>query len=324
MPPDAPTAAWLAEQRASGAKEMHEMTPVAARAAFEETCSRYGLAPVEVASVEDRSVAGPAGDIPVRVYTPAIDGGEGDAAGRGPLPVLVYSPGGGFIVGSPDSVHGLATVLARDVGAVVVSVDYRKGPEAPFPAAFDDVLAVVRWVGEHADEIGGDPTRIAVAGDSAGGNLSAVAAIDARDRGFPGLVAQVLIYPATDITRKYPSVDENGDGRFLTKKLLRWFGENFTADPSDWRASPILVEDLSGVAPAFVVTAECDPMRDQGEAYARRLADAGVPVRAQRYEGQIHGFVANLAGVLPGGRRAVADITDYLRGALHVESGQTR
>lgn len=305
MPIDPNTQALL--DAIAHATPMHEMTVEQARRAFDKMSARSGLPAVKVGEVTDRVIPGPAGDIGVRVYTP-----EGD----GPFPVLIYFPGGGFVVGSPVSVHGPCSVWCRQIGAVVVSVDYRKGPENAFPAASDDAVAVTRWVGEHADEIGGDPARIAVAGDSAGGNLSAVAAIDARDNG-PALAAQVLIYPATDISKPYPSLTENGEAKFLTKDLLRWFGKNYPSDPQDWRSSPMLVDDLAGVAPAFVVTAEYDPIRDQGEVYAQRLADAGVAVQARRYDGQIHGFVANLGGVASLGRTAVDDIGEYLDGIFH-------
>jgi len=304
MPIDPATRAFL-DAIARG-RPMHEMSVEEARVAFDRMSTRSGIAPVEVAGVADRTVPGQAGDVAVRVYTPA---------GDGPFPILVYFPGGGFVVGSPDSVHGPCSVWCRQVGAVVVSVDYRKGPENLFPAATDDAIAVTRWVSEHAAELNGDPSRIAVGGDRAGGNLSACVAIAARDDG-PALAAQVLIYPATDISKPYPSLAENGEGKFLTKDLLRWFGRNYPSDPTDWRASPILVDDLSGVAPAFVVTAEYDPLRDQGEAYARRLADAGVQVQARRYDGQVHGFVANLAGVTGLGTTAVDDIGEYLEGVF--------
>ena len=302
MPIDPKTQALL--DAISHAKPMHEMTPEQGRIAFNKMSARSGLPAVEVADIAKRTIPGPAGDISVRVYSPA---------GDGPFPVLIYFPGGGFVVGDPDSVHGPCTVWCNQIGAVVVSVDYRKGPENAFPAASDDAIAVTRWVVENAGELNGDPARVAVAGDSAGGNLSAVVAIDARDAGLP-LAAQVLIYPATDVSKPYPSLKENGEGLFLTKDLLRWFGKNYPADPTDWRASPMLVDDLSGVAPAFVVTAEYDPLRDQGEVYAQRLADAGVAVQARRYDGQIHGFVANLAGATGLGKTAVDDIGEYLEG----------
>lgn len=305
MPIDPNTQALL--DAIAQATPMHEMPVERARRAFDTMSNRSGLPPVDVADVAERTIPGQAGDIAVRVYTPD---------GTGPFPVLVYFPGGGFVVGSPASVHGPCSVWCRQLGAVVVSVDYRKGPENPFPAASDDAIAVTRWVGEHAGELGGDASRIAVAGDSAGGCLSAVVAIDARDHG-PELAAQVLIYPATDISKPYPSLKEHGEGKFLTKDLLRWFGKNYPSDPTDWRASPMLADDVAGVAPAFVVTAEYDPLRDQGEAYAQRLADAGVPVQARRYDGQIHGFVANLAGATGLGRTAVDDIGEYLEGVFH-------
>ncbi len=307
MPVDPTTARWLEALVALKAPKLSDLPIEHARAAFEKMCRLNGLAPVEVADIADRTIPGPGGDLPIRIYTPE---------GTGPFGVLVYFPGGGFVVGSPDSVHGPCTAWAQQAGIVVVSVNYRKGPEHPFPAAVDDAIAAVAWVGEHAAEFGADPARLAVAGDSAGGNLSAVAALTARDGSGPPIAAQVLIYPATDISRPYPSLRENAEGYFLDVDLLRWFGANYGAEPTDWRASPMLVDDLAGLAPALVVTAEYDPLRDQGEAYARRLADAGVAVTARRYDGEIHGFVANLAAVTGQGRQAVADIGAYLAAAL--------
>ncbi|GEE03538.1 acetylhydrolase [Gordonia spumicola] len=305
MPVDPKTQAFL-DAIAHG-RGLHEMTVDDARIAFDKLSTRSGLPPVDVADIGERTVPGPAGDIGIRVYTPA---------GDGPFPVLIYFPGGGFVVGDPSTVHGPVSVWCKQIGAIVVSVDYRKGPEDPFPAAVDDAIAVTRWVGEHAADLGGDPTRVAVAGDSAGGNLATVVAIDARDNGGPSLAAQVLIYPATDISKPYPSLRENGRGYFITVDVLRWFGEGYKADPLDWRASPMLVDDLSGLPPAFVVTAEFDPLRDQGEVYAQRLAEAGVDVQARRYDGQVHGFVANIAAVTGLGKTAVNDIGEYLDGVF--------
>ncbi|WP_143965569.1 alpha/beta hydrolase [Gordonia zhaorongruii] len=308
MPLDPQTQEWLTalEEKTQG-RELCDLPVEQARVAFDRLGASSGLPPVEIADISDRTVPGPAGEIPVRVYTPE---------GTGPFPVLVYFPGGGFVVGTPDSTHGPCTVWAKQIGAVVVSVNYRKGPEDPFPAAVDDAIAVTRWVAGNAAEIGADPARVAVGGDSAGGNLATDVAIDARDNDGPSLAAQVLIYPATDISKAYPSLHENGTGYFISKNLLRWFGANYRADPLDWRASPMLLDDLSGLAPAFVVTAEYDPLRDQGEAYAQRLAEAGVDVQARRYDGQIHAFVANLAGVTGQGKTAVNDIGEYLSGVL--------
>ncbi|GAC80953.1 acetyl esterase [Gordonia malaquae] len=305
MPVDPKTQAFLTATE--NGRGLHEMPLDQARTAFDKLSIRSGIAPVEVADVVERTIPGPAGDIAVRVYTPE---------GEGPFPVVIFFPGGGFVVGNPSTVHGPVSVLCKQIGAVVVSVDYRKGPEDPFPAAVDDAIAVTRWVGDHAAELDGDASRIAVAGDSAGGNLATVVAIDARDNGGPALAAQVLIYPATDISKPYPSLRENGRGFFITVDVLRWFGEGYRADPLDWRASPMLVEDLSGLPPAFVVTAEFDPLRDQGEVYAHRLADAGVDVQARRYDGQIHGFVANLAAVTGLGATAINDIGEFLDGVF--------
>ncbi|WP_440713092.1 alpha/beta hydrolase [Gordonia sp. FQ] len=301
MPLDQQAATWLAGL--AGVPALNEMSVDDARATYRAVVEQCGLPPEEVAEIAEHRVAGPHGDVPVRVYTPK---------GSGLFPVLVYLHGGGWVIGDPDVVHGPCTVFANRAHAVVVSVDYRMGPEDPFPAAVDDSIAVLDWVRERAAELNIDQDRIAVAGDSAGGNLAAVVALDARDRGIP-LVGQVLIYPAVDFDLETDSMRENGDGYFLTLDLLKWFVERYAPDPTDWRAAPMAAADVSGVAPAYVVTAEFDPLRDGGEAYVTRLSEAGVPVIHRRYDGQIHGFAANLAGVMDEGRAAVESIAEHLR-----------
>jgi acetyl esterase len=201
------------------------------------------------------------------------------------------------VIGSIETHDGLCRELANRSGAIIVSVEYRLAPEHPFPAAPEDCYAATSWVAEHASEFGGDPARLAVAGDSAGGNLSAVVALMARERGGPPLRFQLLIYPGVDCRMGYPSIDENGTGYFLTKADMHWFYGHYGADPNDWRASPLLAPDHSGLPPALVLTAEYDPLRDEGEAYARKLREAGVPVTLRCYDGQIHGFIGMTATV---------------------------
>jgi acetyl esterase len=285
------------------APALNELPVADARATYLAVVEQCGLPAEEVADITEHAVPGPHGDVPVRVYTPE---------GSGLFPVLIYYPGGGWVIGDPDAVHGPCTVFANRAHAMVVSVDYRKGPEDPFPAAVDDSIAVLDWVRDHAAELNIDPDRIAVAGDSAGGNLAAVVALDARDRGIP-LVGQVLIYPALDFDLDTESMRDNGEGYFLTLDLLKWFFERYAADPADWRAAPMAAADVAGVAPAYIITAEFDPLRDAGEAYAARLEAAGVPVFHQRYDGQVHAFAANLAGVIDEGRAAVEQIAGHLR-----------
>ncbi|NMO04661.1 alpha/beta hydrolase [Gordonia sp. TBRC 11910] len=301
MPLDPQAQAWLAGL--AGVPALNEMSVDDARATYRAVVEQCGLAPEEVADITERVAPGPRGDVPVRVYTPK---------GSGLFPVLVYYHGGGWVIGDPDVVHGPSTVIANRAHAVVVSVDYRMGPEDPFPAAVDDSIAVLEWVRANAAELNIDQDRIAVGGDSAGGNLSAVVALDARDKGIP-LVGQVLIYPAVDFDLETDSMRENGDGYFLTLDLLKWFVERYAPNPADWRAAPMAADDVSGVASAYVITAEFDPLRDAGEAYTARLRDAGVPVIHKRYDGQIHGFAANLAGVMDQGRAAVESIGEHLR-----------
>jgi acetyl esterase len=247
------------------------------------TAGGAGDAP-PVAHVEDRVVAGPHGDIPVRVYRPSD---EPD------LPLFVWLHGGGWTLGSVDIHDPITRTLANGAGCIVVSVDYRLAPERPFPAPLDDAWAALRWVGEHAVDLGGDPARLAVGGDSAGGNLSAVCALLARDAGAPRLALQVLVYPVTDHGFATGSYRDNGEGYLLEAKQMQWFYDCYTrggADPNDWRISPLRAPSHAGVAPAMVVTAEFDPLRDEGNAYARALETAGVPTELREYPGMIHAF----------------------------------
>jgi acetyl esterase len=239
---------------------------------------------IACARVADRTIPGPHGDMPVRIYRP-----EGDA----PKPTVVYYHGGGWVIGGLDTHDGTCRALANAVDALVVSVDYRLAPEHTFPAAVEDAFAALQWVAANATELGGDPARIAVAGDSAGGNLSAVVAQLARDAGGPALRFQLLVYPATEYEFETGSWAENGEGYFLTTGAMEWFYGHYLRGPEDGadpRVSPMRAEDLSGLPPAFVITAEFDPLRDQGMAYAEAMAAAGVPVTARVYDGMFHGF----------------------------------
>jgi acetyl esterase len=245
-----------------------------------------GVEPDHVAAVDDRTIPGPAGDIPIRVYRAE----DGDA----PRPLIVYFHGGGWTIGDLETHDPVCRTLAASVGAVVVAVDYRLAPEHPFPAAVEDADAAVQWAAAHAGELGGDPGRVVVGGDSAGGNLAAVVARHARDRGGPPIAAQLLVYPSTDLTSMdTDSHRENADRPFLHVDTMTWFRNNYVPDV-DRRAhpdaSPSQASDLSGLPPAVVVTAEFDPLRDEGEAYAEQLRAAGVDVRARRFEGLPHGF----------------------------------
>ncbi len=263
-----------------------------ADAAMELSFMAFAGAGPEVASVVDHTVAVDGGEITVRVYTPA-----GDA----PLPAHLYIHGGGFWIGTLDHFDVNCRATAVGAGCVVASVDYRLAPEFHFPTAPEDCYAALRWLVDHAGELGVDPSRISVGGGSAGGNLAAVVALMARDRGGPPLVFEVLEIPVTDLTMSQPSVAENAEGYVLTREAMDqyvgyYLGES--GDPKDPYASPLLAGDLSGLPPALVMTMEFDPLRDEGEAYGRRLQEAGVPTTVRRWDGQIHGS-ASFAQLVP-------------------------
>jgi acetyl esterase len=278
------------------------------RAGMEQATLASGEPPA-VARVEQRDIPGPAGAIPLRIYWPE---------GTGTRPVLVYFHGGGFVLCNLDTHDGTCRSLANEAGCVVVSVDYRLAPEHPFPAAPEDCYAALAWVAAHAEEIGVDPTRIAVGGDSAGGNLGAVVSQMARDRDGPRLRFQLLVYPVTNCDFGTDSYRENAEGYFLTTNMMKWFWGHYLPDPSyaaDPYASPLRAEDLSGLPPGLCITAGFDPLRDEGEAYAARLREAGVEVRTSRYDGMFHGFFA-MDAMLDQAKRAVAEAGSALRTAL--------
>ena len=237
---------------------------------------------VEVASVENRQIPGPAGPLPVRIYRPA-----GDA----PKPLVVFFHGGGWVIGSLETHDQVARKLANEIDAVVVSVDYRMGPEDRFPAAVDDSFAALTWAHAEAAAIGGDPERLVVAGDSAGGNLAAIVAQMARTSG-PRLRFQLLVYPVTDYEFTSSSMEENAEGYYLTRDMMRWFFDRYLNGPAeadDPRVSPLRNPDLTGLPPAFVLTMEYDPLRDQGVAYGDAMRNAGNHVESITYPGLFHG-----------------------------------
>jgi acetyl esterase len=308
MPLDSQTELLLKGLAESGLPPFGEMEVPQARAVYAQAVTAHGIAPEPLAEISDRTIPGPAGDIPLRVYRPNASA---------PLPVLVYFHGGGWTIGDLDVVHGACTVLANRASAIVVSVDYRLAPEHPFPAAVHDAWAATRWVARNAALLGADAERVAVGGDSAGGTLAAVVALLARDAGGPNLAAQLLYYPAVDTASlATESHVRNGEGYFLTSGAIRWFYDQYLPEPGDredWRASPLRAPDLSGLAPALVYTAEYDPLRDEGEAYAAKLAAAGTPVVAVCDPGQIHAYALNLAGSVDAGKRSLDRAGLHLR-----------
>jgi acetyl esterase len=281
---------------------------------------RDGPPPTEVARVEDRTIPGPGGDIPVRIYWPKWPGTDSN-----PFPLVVYFHGGGWVICDLDTHDETCRTLAKGSGAVVASVDYRLAPEHRFPAAAEDAYAATVWAADHAADLGADPSRVAVAGDSAGGNLAAVVPLMARDRGGPPLRFQLLIYPVTDVSATrddYPSKSDNGSGYFLTTEHMEWYRDKYLPEGEDGSApyiSPVRAADCAGLPPALVITAEYDPLRDEGETYARKLSEAGVPAEIERSPGMFHGFFG-LSTVLDEARaandRAAAALRSALRDAL--------
>jgi len=244
--------------------------------------------PPELASIEPLTIPSPAGSIPARIYTPTRL-----RKANGLAPGLVFFHGGGWVIGDLDSHDVVCRKLADEGELMVVSVDYRLAPEHKFPAAVDDAIASTKWIAENAKQFGIDALRLMVGGDSAGGNLAAVVAISARDGNGPDIAGQVLIYPAIDFAMTHPSHSEAETSILLTHTVIKWFRDHYlngTADVHDWRASPARANTLIGLPPAYVLTAGADPLRDEGDEYAERLKQAGVPVTYRHFPGQFHGF----------------------------------
>jgi acetyl esterase len=309
MPLDPQAKVFLDQMIAMGGPPLHSLSVPDARALMVALAGMAGTRDLPLATVQDRTIPGPAGAIPVRVYTPH---------GTGPHPLLVYFHGGGWVIGNLDTHDGVCRELAHGAGCVVMSVDYRLAPEHKFPAAPDDCYAATAWAGQHAAEIGADARRIAVAGDSAGGNLTCVVALMARDKGGPRLCFQLPIYPATSHALDMPSYVENATGYLLETEAMVWFWGHYLpthADGEHVYASPLRAQDLRGLPPALVITAEFDPLRDEGEAYAKRLKDAGVPTRLRRFDGMIHGFFG-MSGIMDQAKTAIAESCAALRKAF--------
>jgi acetyl esterase len=295
----------LDQSGAANLPPIHELSLADMRAGGELFGAAGAGAPEPMARVEDRTFPGPGGDVRVRVYTP-VD--------TGLLPAILYFHGGGWVMMSLDSHDGICRRLAKEAEAVVVSVDYRLAPEHCFPAGFDDCAAATRWVADHADELGVDGRRLAVAGDSAGGNLAAAVALAAA-AGGPSLRAQVLVYPALDAACDSPSITENAKGYLLEHDSMRWMWDQYVGpdgDPFDERVSPSRAANVSGVAPALIVTAQFDPLRDEGEAYGARLTEAGVDATVSRYPTMVHGFLG-MREVTAESDRAMAEIAAFAR-----------
>ena len=298
--------------RQAGNRQYWEMTPREARYWHNRKSGILDVRPQPVFSVEDGHIDGPFTDIALRFYTPREP--------TGLFPVLVWLHGGGHVVGSLDSYDAVCRTLALQADCIVVSVDYRLAPEAKFPAGVKDSFAALTWVGRHAEEFGGDPARIAIGGDSAGGNLAAVCAILARDEGFPQLAFQLLVYPRTAPHEELPSHYEFAEGHMLTRKTILWFHNHYLKSDenrTDFRYAPLIAEDLSRLPPALVIVGECDPLRDDGIAYADRLKSEGNEVELAVYQGMIHPFFS-MGGAIDAARRAHTHAAQALKTAFDI------
>ena len=304
---------------ARGVPPTHTLTPEEARRVYRERRSFTQPEPPALARIESLSAEGPAGAIPLRLYSPVPREKQ-----QGLLSVLVYYHGGGWVIGDLDTHDTLCRQLADESGCAVVAVDYRMGPEHPFPTAVDDCIAATRWIAQQAEALGLDASRMAVGGDSAGGNLAAVVSLALRDAGqgedLPHPIRfQLLIYPATDMRRCAASHSTNGDGYVLTRDTIGYFHDHYmgtgTAQDMDWRASPLLHKNLGGLPPALVITAGYDPLRDEGLQYAQRLTESGVRTVLVNFERMIHGFIL-MGKVLDESGTAVSLCALELRKAL--------
>ncbi len=308
MPLDVHAAKVLEMIRLSGRPPYETLAPAEARQFSRNARAVLAPEPPEMGAVRDIKI-GEGGAIPARLYRPL--GSAPNAA----LPALIYFHGGGWVIGDLDTHDVVCRQIANGSGAAVVSVDYRLAPEHKFPAAVEDAIAATAWIAAHGATLGIDTARLAVGGDSAGGNLAAVVALDARDRNGPKLFQQTLIYPATESTMSHPSHERFAEGLLLTRPTMKWFLGHYlrgAEDLADWRVSPLRATSLANLPPALVLTAGYDPLCDEGEDYAARLAAAGVPVTRVRVEGVIHGFLT-MGKLIPAANEAVAMIAAALK-----------
>jgi acetyl esterase len=308
---DAIVKGLLDEMAASPMPKLWEVPAPQGREMYRMIATTLEPQGISIGKTENLSIPGPAAPIQIRIYTPVAGGGTA-------LPALVYFHGGGFVIGDLETHDPLCRTLANETGAKVVAVDYRLAPEHKFPAAADDSYAAVKWVETNAASLGVDPNRIAVGGDSAGGNLAAVVCQTAKQKGGPHIVFQLLIYPVTQLRANTESMKSFAEGYFLEKKTMDWFFDQYTTpgtDPNDPRISPLAATDLSGLPRAYVVTAGFDPLRDEGKAYADKLNRAGVAAVYVDYPSMIHGFFG-MSGVLPQARQAITDASAALRKAF--------
>lgn len=309
MPLDPQAEAFLKQAAAAGAPPLESLSVPEARKFIRDLFAPPGERE-SVRKIEDLAVQTEGVEIPMRIYTPA--------GGSGPLPVLVYLHGGGWVIGDIETYDIPCRALANGAGCIVASVDYRLAPEHKFPIPAEDCYRAVNWVARNTALFGGDPARIAIGGDSAGGNLSAVVTLMARDRGGPKIVFQLLIYPVTNYALNTTSYRTNADGYMLTKGAMEWFWNHYLSSPDDGAnpyASPLRATNLAGLPPALVITAEYDPLRDEGIAYADKLRAAGVHVTHTYYEGMIHGFFT-MGHILERGKEAIDEACTALRQAF--------
>lgn len=307
LDPDA--AALLAAMRSAGLPRIEMLTPERARAQLAELRARAKIVPPPIAEAEDLAAPGRAGPIPLRIYRPT--------AAPGPLPGFVFFHGGGFVLGNLSTHDVLCRILANASGSAVVAVDYRLAPEHPFPAALEDALDAVRWIEGNAAALRIRRGPLVIGGDSAGGNLAAVAALTARDGGLPPIALQVLVYPVLDLTLGHASQALDAEGLPLSGPAMRWFRDHYlgaAGDPQDWRASPLRASSLAGAAPCYLITAGADPLRDEGLAYAAQLAQEGVALTHCHFPGQMHGMLTAGIGT-PTARQALAGIGAAVRQA---------
>lgn len=310
MPLDPQAEALLNQLAESGVPPTEDMTPAEARAAS-WAYADLGGDPEEVDSVEHRFIPGPHADLPIRIYRPA-------ESGSGPLPALVYFHGSGWVIINIEICDSTSRAMANRTGCVVIAVNYQKAPEHKFPIPFDDCYATTEWVSLNAEQLGIDPQRIGVAGDSAGGNLAAAVALKARDVGGPSLAYQLLVYPAVRYGWDTPSAIANAEGYLLQRASMEYFWTHYVRSPTDGShpyCSPLLAADHANLPPAFIVTAGFDPLMDDGRMYAEKLEASGVPVKLRNYEGMIHGFFW-MAGVFDQAKVLLDEIGEEVRAAM--------